>query len=106
MCCDVLNGGIKQIIMMNPFDPNGVSLEMYIPDEFGKEAVVARFDVKETQPSFSFGETNSVPFHQSRFSPQCIASPKEITANTGDLLDNNLRERKNVQPKLNHAIED
>jgi len=48
MSCDVPNGGRLKIIVMNPFDPNGVRLEVDIPDELGKETVVASLDVEET----------------------------------------------------------
>ena len=106
MSCDVPNGGRVQIIVMNPFDPNRVRLEVNIPNELGKKTIVASFNIKEAQPSFSLRETNNMPFHKSRFAPQCISSLEEVTADTGDSLDHKLRERKNIQPKLNHAVED
>jgi hypothetical protein len=96
MSCDVPNGGRLKIIVMNPFDPNGVRLEVDIPDELGKETVVASLDVEETQPSFRLWKTNSMPINKSRCALQCVASPEEITADTSYTLDHHLRKMKNI----------
>jgi hypothetical protein len=92
------------IVVMNPLDPNSISLKMNIPDMFSQETVIKRSEVKKTKATFILRKTNHSPSYQCRFVPGDCASPQEVAAKTNNLLDNSIRNREDVQPELNYTI--
>jgi hypothetical protein len=89
---------------MDPLNPNGISFKINIPDLFSKKTVITSSDVKKTQSTFIFRKTNRAPSNQYRFVPRDSTSPQEIAVEKDDLLDNSIKNRKNIQLELNHAI--
>jgi hypothetical protein len=91
--------------MVDPLYPNRIGFKMNVPYLFSKTTAITSLYVKEAQTTFSFRKTHCAPSNQRRFAPRDITSPQEISAETYDLLDNRIGNRKYVQPKVHHTKE-
>jgi hypothetical protein len=61
--------------MVYPSNPEGIHLQVNIPELLGKEAVISSFDVMNPQTPFIFWQTHLLPSNKSRFAPKHITSP-------------------------------
>jgi hypothetical protein len=50
---------------MDPSNPNGILLQMNVPEVFGNKTVVTHLDIKQAQTSLMLRKTNSFPSHKS-----------------------------------------
>jgi hypothetical protein len=60
---------------MDPSNPNGILLQMNVPEVFGNKTVVTHLDIKQAQTSLMLRKTNSFPSHKSRLISAGIAYP-------------------------------
>jgi hypothetical protein len=77
---------------------------MNIPKLLSQETSISSLNVKQPQTSFLFRQTNRFPSNKSWLLPQDIATPKEVSTQTCNLMDNNKGQRNDVDLKLDHPM--
>jgi hypothetical protein len=66
---------LREIVVINPFDPKRVCFNVYVPKLFGQEAHVPGLNIQKSQTTFVFRKTYTFPSHKSRCISQSIPSP-------------------------------